>query len=434
MSLRLGLGLGLGLGFRRQGRGHSAPVIPNVLTASRGSFLLTGNDAILRTSLLLSAAAGAFAMSGQAAIFTVQRNLQAAAASFALTGNDAALTKATPGAFTLLAGAGAFVITGDTMTPLVDYKLPADAGAFVMTGQAAGLVAARKLTAAAGSFSLTGQDATLTKSGGALVLDGITTGIKAAYSTRKLLTTYAGSAIQVQRLSDNTTLNIGFVANALDTASLATFCSGTTGVVSIWYDQSGGGFDQTAAASAAPIIYQTGATNTLNGKPAILGNTSGTLLTNASLTANPVNTLYQNAIISWTSGDSGISGGNAANGALEWRVDLGTGILELLKASVASIGTSSISVTTATGALVEAQYNSSTGAFSFWVNRSAAGTGTSAQTLTAGNVKLFSGYGSNNDSFNGSIGEVIMYDLVGGIPGASQTSITANQSSYWGTP
>jgi hypothetical protein len=35
---------------------------------------------------------------------------------------------------------------------------------------------------------------------------------------------------------------------------------------------------------------------------------------------------------------------------------------------------------------------------------------------------------------NGNIGEYISYDLVGGIPGASQTSIENNQKAYWGTP
>lgn len=268
-----------------------------------------------------------------------------------------------------------------------------------------------------------------------LPLDGLTTGIKAAYSTRKLLTAYGGSAIRVQR-TDTTQLDIGFAANVLDTAALASFCSGVTCAVVTWYDQGGGGFDQVSTAAFAPIIYQSGAVNAINSKPALLGvSATPTTMSNPSLDGNPVNTLYQNAVISWTSGTGAISGGKITpSGALEWRVDNTTGTLNLLKAGTASIGTSSTPVTTATGAITEVQYNSSTGLYSFWVNRSAAGTGTSAQTLTAATSQLFAGSGSGAESFNGSIGEVIMYDLVGGIPGASQSSITLNQKAYWGTP
>ena len=64
-------------------------------------------------------------------------------------------------------------------------------------------------------------------------------GAAAAYSLRQLSSTYSGDAIVVRRASDNTTQAIGFVDNELDTASLETFCSGTDGFVTTWYDQSG---------------------------------------------------------------------------------------------------------------------------------------------------------------------------------------------------
>lgn len=268
-----------------------------------------------------------------------------------------------------------------------------------------------------------------------LMLDGITTGIKACYSTRKLLTAYAGAALTVTRLSDSTTQAIGFSSNVLDSAALSSFCTGTTCVATTWNDQCGGGFNHSAPATAnAPILYQAGAINSINTKPALLGvSATPTSLNNGSLTANPVNTLWQSAVLSWTSGNSGITGSLTATGALEWRVD-SAGTLDLLKANTASIGTSSSALTTATGAIVEAQYNSTTGAFSFWINRTAAGTGTSIQTLTAGTSQLMAGRATSGESFNGSIGEIIEYDLVGGIPGASQTSIENNQRAYWGTP
>ncbi|CAN5728725.1 hypothetical protein BH11BAC3_BH11BAC3_31550 [soil metagenome] len=64
----------------------------------------------------------------------------------------------------------------------------------------------------------------------------------AAYSVRKLSSTYAGSAFRVRRSSDNTTINIGFTASGdLDTPALLAFVAGSNGFVDIWYDQSGNG-------------------------------------------------------------------------------------------------------------------------------------------------------------------------------------------------
>ena len=61
--------------------------------------------------------------------------LVAGAGSFVLTGNDVSLTRQAPGAFTLTAAGATFVLSGETMTPLVDYRLPGEVGAFTLTGQ-----------------------------------------------------------------------------------------------------------------------------------------------------------------------------------------------------------------------------------------------------------------------------------------------------------
>jgi len=53
-----------------------------------------------------------------------------------------------------------------------------------------------------------------------LLLDTYSSAI-VAYSLRKLRTAYSGAAIRVRRSSDNTETDIGFVNNALDTASLS---------------------------------------------------------------------------------------------------------------------------------------------------------------------------------------------------------------------
>jgi hypothetical protein len=93
----------------------------------------------------------------------------------------------------------------------------------------------------------------------------------AAYSLRKLRTAYTGSAIRVRRASDNSEQNIGFVNNVLDTSSLITFCSGTDGFVTTWYDQSGNGYNptQTTAARQPSIYTNAGGVRLNSGKPAL---------------------------------------------------------------------------------------------------------------------------------------------------------------------
>ena len=93
----------------------------------------------------------------------------------------------------------------------------------------------------------------------------------AAYSVRKLRAAYTGSAIRVRRSSDNTESNIGFTAlGNLDTTALTTFCSGTNGFVTTWYDQSGNAKNATQTTAAnQPQIVSAGSVLTSNGEPII---------------------------------------------------------------------------------------------------------------------------------------------------------------------
>ena len=97
----------------------------------------------------------------------------------------------------------------------------------------------------------------------------------AAYSVRKLRLAYTGSAIRVRRASDNTEQDIGFVNNVLDTSSLTSFCSGTNGFVTTWYDQSGNTRNATQTTAAnQPQIVSSGSVLNKNGKPALTFNKS----------------------------------------------------------------------------------------------------------------------------------------------------------------
>ena len=97
-----------------------------------------------------------------------------------------------------------------------------------------------------------------------------------AYSTRLLSSTYSGNCMEVRRSSDSATQNIGFVDGLLDTASLTTFLSGSTGSVVTWYDQTGSGRNAVSSI-AEPIIAISGTIQTKNSIPSIYfsGNDTG---------------------------------------------------------------------------------------------------------------------------------------------------------------
>lgn len=107
--------------------------------------------------------------------------------------------------------------------------------------------------------------------GGSLLLD-LYPGAIGAWSLRKLRTAYGGDAIRVRRASDNTEQNIGFDINGdLDTSALTTFCTGTNGFVTTWFDQSGNNKNglQISAISQPKIYDSVTGVLTQNGKPTV---------------------------------------------------------------------------------------------------------------------------------------------------------------------
>ena len=123
----------------------------------------------------------------------------------------------------------------------------------------------------------------ITRTGGdapyAYIIDDTSSAAFMAYSLRQLSSTYSGFAVEVTRDSDSTSQDIGFVDNQLDTASIESFCSGTTGRVSIWYDQSGNSRDAVQGTLAdMPIVYTGGAIVTSSSKPSVLYNTNSMVL------------------------------------------------------------------------------------------------------------------------------------------------------------
>jgi hypothetical protein len=100
--------------------------------------------------------------------------------------------------------------------------------------------------------------------------------VAAHSTTRALFATYNGSLYQVRRSSDNTTRDIGVlsVGGYANAAAQDSFCSGTTCVITIIYDQSGRGNHLTQApaggAAGGPdnLANATAAPTTVNGHKA----------------------------------------------------------------------------------------------------------------------------------------------------------------------
>ena len=104
-------------------------------------------------------------------------------------------------------------------------------------------------------------------------------GAAAAYSLRKLSSSYSGSAVEVYNGSSYA--NVGFnVFGELDTVALAAHCGSNNGFVSKWYDQAGSNDAVQTNTANMPKIYD-GATGVVivdaNGKPALQAIVNGGL-------------------------------------------------------------------------------------------------------------------------------------------------------------
>ena len=102
----------------------------------------------------------------------------------------------------------------------------------------------------------------------------------------------------MRRSSDNAEQDIGFDATGnLDTSALSTFCSGTNGFVTTWYDQSGNSRNATQSTAAnQPQIVSSGSVLTLTGigasKPCLSFDGTNDSFGFSSITAAQFTTFY----------------------------------------------------------------------------------------------------------------------------------------------
>jgi hypothetical protein len=156
-------------------------------------------------------------------------------------------------------------------------------------------------------------------------------GAAAAYSLRKLNSSYSGSAIRVRRSSDNTESDIGFTSSGdLDESALLSFVGSGSGFVHTWYDQSGNARNAVQATTAnQPRIVNAGVVEKQGTRASVFMDGTNDFLSNTTIT-NTTNTLsgffVQNKIAAGSSTTNNNSRIFSANGITGFDYDSNNGI------------------------------------------------------------------------------------------------------------
>ena len=151
------------------------------------------------------------------------------------------------------------------------------------------------------------------------------TGAAAAYSLRKLSSSYSGALIRVRRSSDNAELDINAnVFGELDTVSLLAFAGAGDAFVKTWYSQTGSNDATQTATGSQPKIVSSGAVIVENGKPAVEFDGSNDEL---PMSSTPLTSLtnYASFVARYT--DTTVEGNlyGAVNGANNWAIGFNRG-------------------------------------------------------------------------------------------------------------
>ena len=245
------------------------------------------------------------------------------------------------------------------------------------------------------------------------------TGAAAAYSLRKLSSSYSGSAVEVYNGSSYA--DIGFnVFGELDTVALAAHCGSNDGFVSKWYDQSSNSVtvSQTNTGSM-PKIYD-GTTGVVtagsagNEKPAVeFDGVNDVVYQNSNLyIAGSQRNSFAVAKLNSTASDWGIFNTDwSPRVAQNMRSSTGTDFSSIIfSPNTTPITTLTGSTTLSTNQyLFESEYVNTD--FSVYLNGSEDGTTTHASAKTgACDLSIGASFRNSNARFNGKIQELICYE------------------------
>ena len=252
----------------------------------------------------------------------------------------------------------------------------------------------------------------------------------AAYSLRLLKSDYTGNAIRVRRSSDNAEQNIGFDGSGnLDTSALTSFCSGTNGFVTTWYDQSGSGVNATQTTAVnQPQIVSSGAILLQNAKPTIVFSGFANSLTLSSNIYNNTTPKDTFCVFNTTDTDAVIVGG--FNGGFLDSYGNGVYISSTIKSSqiAASVGVLLNSTITPSGRyLVNSKMVS--GQNELFVDSISKATSTNNQQFQNYTNKIGGDAFGFEAFLNGNTQEIIIY---ASNQDANRTGISSNINTYYG--
>ena len=173
-----------------------------------------------------------------------------------------------------------------------------------------------------------------------------------------------------------------------------------------WTDFSGKGNHATQGTAGFKPIYKT---NIVNEKPIIRFDGIDDLMTCALTGSEKAVTFFAVVYVMDTTDISNAIVGTNANGGLGFKIS-NTGKIELVKVGTILIGASTTSLGARVFKIVAGTYSSS-GAFAFYLNGAADGSGTNDQTLTAGLTTQI-GRDAVQTPFEGDIAEILKFHRV----------------------
>jgi hypothetical protein len=164
-----------------------------------------------------------------------------------------------------------------------------------------------------------------------------------AYSvSRKLSSTYTGSAFRARKNSDGSQQDMGFVDNLVDTASLATFLAGTDGGIVTWYDQSGNGADLGGTGGNFPQVKTTSLITQAGYQAVTTNGASEYFARTTAFTSNKVNEIMCVGSVTARPLNNGLWWCNPDNGYSFGTYETGTNAVSGVASSGARLGQQTI--------------------------------------------------------------------------------------------
>lgn len=264
------------------------------------------------------------------------------------------------------------------------------------------------------------------------VLDTLTytaTG-SAAYSTRKLRSAYAGSALRVVDSGGANPTDIGFTGEDLNITQLSTFIgSFGTAYVTTWYDQLTGANHATKTGTPSTVMPQISLTAIPGPSTKLAVRIASGVSILPPIGSAITTSILMNVVVSLDAGGSGqgIWGAANANGismqTAATTIQLSVpGTAVVATATPTNYPTATVFISTAT---LDPSKN-----YAFFQDGSANGSGTSGSTYTLSSSTSIIGNDYLADAMTGWIGEIMFFNG-GGLNSTDRGILEANQHTYW---